>query len=126
MQVKRLSGDAAFSRIFDEGRTVVGRYVVIHYLESDQGGMRAAFAAGKKLGGAVVRNRLRRRLREAVRTLPGEGVSAEAVFIARRSMMDASFSELQDELGGLLGRADLIETCGCTWGRVLQRGCRST
>jgi ribonuclease P protein component len=54
----------------------------------------------KKLGGAVVRNRARRRLREALRlTLPGAArPGADYVVVARSAALSVSFARLQSEL----------------------------
>jgi ribonuclease P protein component len=69
------------------------------------------FTASKKVGGAVVRNRARRRLREAARRLlPELGVSGvDYVVVARQSTPAAAWPALLDDLGTALIRlrADL-------------------
>ena len=110
MQADRLRSSLSFSEVFEEGCTVVGRFVVLHYLPSGRSRPRVGFAAGKKLGGAVLRNRLRRVLKEAFRHLQGELLPADVVLVARRRMSQAAFSEIQDDLSRLLSRAGLLQS----------------
>lgn len=72
-----------------------------------EGGLRVAFIAGKAVGSAVARNRQRRRLREAFRSLwPGVAHhSADVVFLAQPSTAGAEFAALQAEMARLLQRA---------------------
>jgi len=57
----------------------------------------AGFVAGKKVGNAVARNRAKRRLRHAVRSLDLQGGTAY-VFVASREVLDVSFPLLVDWL----------------------------
>lgn len=67
---------------------------------------RFGFTVTKKIGGAVVRNRVRRRLKEAVRALP-PGLARpnhDYVLIARAGAVACSFEQLQGDLAVALGR----------------------
>ena len=61
---------------------------------------RVGFTVTKKHGNAVERNRMRRRLREAVRTSAGFAMQDghDYVIVARRDVLNISFSELKDQL----------------------------
>jgi ribonuclease P protein component len=61
---------------------------------------RVGFTVTKKHGNSVERNRMRRRLREAVRTSAGFAMQAghDYVIVARRDVLDISFSELKEQL----------------------------
>lgn len=63
-----------------------------------------------RLGKATVRNKLRRRVKEAYRQLQSE-VSAEGqvVFVVRRQLRYASFRDIQDGMRQLLKRMELLE-----------------
>lgn len=76
-------------------------------IENDVGLTRHAWAVSRRVGKAVVRNRVRRRLREAMRSLPlREGY--DVVVTARPESAAASYQELRAELALLLRRARLL------------------
>lgn len=61
---------------------------------------RLGFIITRKLGGAVARNRIRRRLREALRTTSGLAIEpgCDYVLIGRRAALDMTFADLQSDL----------------------------
>ena len=65
------------------------------------------FLVGKRMGKAVVRNRLRRRLREAAR-LADAKAGWDILFIARRDASGADYHQLKQATENLLGRAGLL------------------
>ena len=68
---------------------------------------RYGFVTSRAVGNAVVRNKLRRRLREAARSLPLEN-GWDIVVIARRSAADATYGQLWESLASLLERAGVL------------------
>ena len=68
--------------------------------------MRVGFTVTKKIGGAVVRNRMKRRFRELAREiLPGEGqAGADHVMIGRASGIERDYQLLRRDLTGALRR----------------------
>ena len=70
---------------------------------------RYGFAVSKRLGGAVTRNRIKRRLREAARRSGAAG-QVDIVVIARQGAQHASYRELDAVLSQLLRRAGLART----------------
>ena len=72
---------------------------------------RYGFVTSRAVGKAVVRNKVRRRLREAVRSLPlKEGW--DVVVIARRSAADTTYRELRESLASLVARAGVMAKLG--------------
>jgi ribonuclease P protein component len=63
----RLLKHSDFERIYKQGRRHFSPHMTVFYLAQREGGMRVGFTVGRPLGGAVERNRIKRRLREAVR-----------------------------------------------------------
>ena len=73
---------------------------------------RYGVVTGKRIGVAVIRNRCKRRIMAALDTLhPALRQGYDIVVIARQSLVEQPFSELQRILQGLFRRARLIETC---------------
>jgi ribonuclease P protein component len=74
----------------------------------DGGPARFGFTVSKKVGGAVERNRVRRRLREIVRLSAASGLhgGSDYVMVGRRAALDMSFSRLAEDYAGALARLD--------------------
>ena len=76
--------------------------------ETRTGDVRIAIVVSRKVGNAVVRNRVRRRLREAMRALVKAGgmkSSFDALVVARPSAADVPYTELKASLRAALARA---------------------
>jgi ribonuclease P protein component len=70
---------------------------------------RFGLATGRKLGGSVVRNRVRRRLREALRVMaPSFQTGWDVLIIARPPLVDADHEALTAALRRTLGRAGVL------------------
>ena len=70
---KRLVRPAEFARVKSEGTAHRGRASLLGVLAKEEEKLfRAGFVTSKRIGGAVVRNRVRRRLRDIVRTQQGD------------------------------------------------------
>ena len=62
-------------------------------------GLRIGFTVGRVLGGAVVRNRMKRRLREAVRmSRPKTGIAADVVINPKKALLTADFADVLKEV----------------------------
>ena len=86
---------------------------VVQYLKNDVDGVRVGFTATKKIGGAVQRNRAKRRLRglfdEVVRLNPDfPTVNARLVLIARQDMLARDFTQLQKDLWWALKKLRVV------------------
>ena len=86
---------------FEAGTTRSNRLLTARFLRTDLGTTRFGLATGRKLGNAVVRNRVRRRLRGALRVMaPSFQPGWDVLIIARPAIVEAD----QDALVGALRR----------------------
>ena len=97
---RRLLRHADFERVYKQGRRHFAAHMTVFYLrrENVPTGLRVGFTVGKVLGGAVQRNRMKRRLREGVRLSVQPEVAVDVVINPKRSLLAADFSELQSEV----------------------------
>ncbi len=112
----RLLRHADFERVYKQGRRHFSASMTVFYwarrAEEPDGlagkkpartpalhGLRVGFTVGRVLGGAVQRNRMKRRLREAVRmTRPMAGVAADVVINPKKSLLTADFADVLNEV----------------------------
>lgn len=104
-RAQRLTEAAGFAQAVRRGHRAGGKLLVVHLGESGGPLVRVGFIVSKAVGTAVVRNRVKRRLRhlsrERLATLPGTGV---LVVRAQPAAATASYAELGAELDRCLGR----------------------
>jgi ribonuclease P protein component len=109
-KTKRLTLPAEFARVKGQGTTERGRLLVLGALKvNDEQSFRAGFVTPKHIGGAVVRNRVRRRLRDILRRAqsrlrPGLWL----VVVARPYAANATHQQLKDEWLRLAERASIL------------------
>ena len=109
----RLRGRNRFLEIRHHGRHWVHRLIVMGGLPSELDLTRCGFIVSRKLGKAVERNRIRRRLREAVRLCHARIVPGwDLVFIGRPPLRRAGFDEIGAAVEGLLRQAGLWQPQG--------------
>jgi ribonuclease P protein component len=96
----RLLRHADFEQVYKQGRRHFSTHMTVFYLRRAEGeGLRVGFTVGRALGGAVQRNRMKRRLREAVRlSRPAPGPAADVVINPKKSVRTLAFSDLLAEV----------------------------
>lgn len=103
-----LKENAAFRRLYYKGKSAGNRYLVIYCARNRLEATRVGLTVSTKLGHAVVRNRVRRRLREIVRhnasCLPS---GYDIVIVARTAAVEAEFAALEKSFRTLTGRLGL-------------------
>jgi len=107
----RLLRHADFERVYKLGQRHFSASMTVFYLQRPEvgavakppepvpTGLRIGFTVGRALGGAVQRNRMKRRLREAVRlTRPGTGATADVVINPKKALLAVDFAAVVNEV----------------------------
>lgn len=91
-----LKENAVFRRLYYRGNSAGSRYMVVYCRPNGTKTSRLGFTVSTKLGHAVVRNRVRRRLREIYRSVePGLKSGYDIVVVARSAAVEAEFALLE-------------------------------
>jgi ribonuclease P protein component len=101
MQKKEIIKDnKVFLRLYKRGKYIAGKTVVVYFRKNGTTENRVGITTTKKVGNAVKRNRVRRRLRAlAELILPEKGSNAcDYVLIGRTATFDRSFDDLKKDL----------------------------
>ena len=106
----RLSRASEFARVKREGKAFHGRLMVLSVLKAEPDGeTRIGFITSRRVGGAVVRNRVRRRLREITRVeRPRMACGYWLVVVARQSASRATFDAIRTEWIELAQRSAVL------------------
>lgn len=102
----RLKDGDAFQRVYREGRSWATPLLVMRASPNGLPHGRIGFSTSKRIGGAVMRNRVKRRLREAARAaLPHLPPGWDVVLVAREPIRQATFAQIGDALRRVLSQA---------------------
>ncbi len=106
-QDSRLTKPGQFALVYRQGRSWTAGPLVLRAMPNGLTATRCGFSVSRRIGNAVTRNRVKRWLREIMRSeslRPGHDI----VFIARTAAPQAGYAGLKQAAGALLGRAQLI------------------
>jgi ribonuclease P protein component len=97
---------ADFERVYRDGRRFVGPlFVAFGLAKNDGGGLRVAYVASRKVGGAVERNRGKRLLREVFRRQRPDGdPPVDVVLVARAAIGAAGYADVEAQYLQGMGR----------------------
>jgi ribonuclease P protein component len=105
----RLTRSIDFKRVRNQGKSFAHPLVVLVKLPSSENRPRVGISTSRSVGNAIVRNRAKRLLREAMRPLlPLLAPGWDLVLIARSRLAVAEFQDVKKAVEELLHRADLL------------------
>lgn len=106
----RIKSKAGFQLVYTTGRFVVDSLSVLYVLPLDAEGPKIGFAVGKKIGNAVVRNRVKRMMREVFRHHKSELLmNVQLIWVARKKLAAADLKTYDRVFMRLAKRAALLK-----------------
>jgi ribonuclease P protein component len=112
LKPKKLRNNQQFRRVYDEGQRFHTPFFSAFILKTDSGETRCGITVTKKVGGAVVRNRCKRRLKEIIRRYYSnaqedgfENSGYDLVLNAKSALLTADFIQIEESFSQVMGRA---------------------
>ncbi|BBA93462.1 MULTISPECIES: ribonuclease P protein component [Streptococcus] len=105
----RVKRERDFNDIFTKGNNIANRKFVVYSLSKKQDHFRVGLSVSKKLGNAVIRNRIKRRLRHVLIECQHQLVAADFVIIARKGVEELSYQDIKKNLIHVLKLAKLYQ-----------------
>ena len=109
-KINRLKSNDDFQNVFKHGKSFANRQLVLYYLpKQDQLDFRVGLSVSKKIGNAVVRNKIKRSLRQAIHELEEEiKREYDLVIIARQPVKEMNFHQIKKSLIHVLFNSKMI------------------
>ncbi|MBH0230245.1 ribonuclease P protein component [Halobacillus yeomjeoni] len=106
----RIKKNEEFQKVFQHGESFANRQLVLYYLKKqEQNHFRIGLSVSKKIGPAVVRNQVKRYLRQAFKELEDQiHPDYDFVIIARKPTNKMNFHEIKKSLNHVLSRSKLL------------------
>jgi ribonuclease P protein component len=109
-QKYRLRRNSDFQRVRRIGQFYASPFMALAFLRNELDYTRFGFVVSKRLGTAVQRNKIKRRLREVTRLRTAQiKPGFDLIFIAKPPISRASYTEIEQFVVNLLKRSDLLE-----------------
>lgn len=107
---RRVKSDSDFQKVFKQGKSFANRQFIIYYLERPkQEHFRIGISVSKKIGNAVVRNKMKRYIRQSFLELEGRvKEDSDFIIIVRKPAVDFSVLEVKKSLIHILKKIEKI------------------
>ena len=102
-----------FRRLYSKGKSAAGGFVVVYYRPNKRGINRFGFTVSKSVGKAVVRNRVKRLMRESCRAMSDRlKIGYDMIIVARNRAAGKTYAQILRDLEYVLRSLELLETAG--------------
>ena len=106
----RVKKEKDFDAIFKKGASVANRKFVVYRLENSEQHFRVGLSVSKKLGNAVTRNQIKRRIRHVLITHKDQIIeNLDFVVIARKGVEEMNYTEIEKNLLHVLKLANIYQ-----------------
>ena len=109
MKVISIKENSDFKRLYYRGKSVVKKCVAVYYRKNRFSFNRLGITVSPKVGKAVVRNAVKRRIKENYRLLQGLTEGYDIVIVARKRAAVASFHEIKKDMESALFEGGLLK-----------------
>ena len=108
-RTKGLKKDSDFRKVYKHGKSFANRHLVMYILDNKSDSTRVGISVSKKVGKAIIRNKIRRRIKEAYRLNVDENIKSgyDIVFIARVASNEAEYKDIQKSVNNLIKKANI-------------------
>ncbi len=106
-----LKKDADFRKVYKKGKSFANRLLVVYILKNNLDISRMGISVSKKVGKSIVRNKVRRLIRENFRLTSMDDkikTGYDIVFIARVAAKDSDFQSIQKSMLHLLKKSNML------------------
>jgi len=106
----RLRSNMEFKKVYSKGKNYWNRNLILYVKKNNTNTTRIGFSITKKIGKSVVRNKIRRRMKEICRKKFHEMKDGyDLVFIPKKNIVDLSFKELESAMFHILKLANVLK-----------------
>jgi len=104
----KLRNNRDFRKVYDKGKSISNKYLVMFYIKNGLDYNRVGFSTTKKLGNAVIRNKVKRLIKESFRLNNDNLINGyDIVFLARIRATSASYEDMEKSIINLFKRSKL-------------------
>lgn len=104
----KIRNNREFRKVYDKGKSIANKHLVMFYIKNGLDYNRVGFSTTKKLGNAIIRNRVKRLIKESYRLNNHELTNGyDIVFLARVRANNASYKDIEKSIINLFKRSKL-------------------
>lgn len=107
-----LKKDADFRKIYKHGKSFANKYLVVYILKNNLNINRVGFSVSKKVGKSIIRNRVRRLLKESYRLSCDENIEVgyDLIFIARIPSNESDYKTIHKAMINVIKKTKITST----------------